>query len=182
MLSKKEFRQRIRAMGNIRPEGSQAMTELILCSDLYRNASAIMAFYGVGFEPDTMPLLTQILRDRKRLCLPVTHAGGIMDARPVTSLDSLKISNYGIPEPSGELSVIPADEIDLILVPGLSFDLSGYRIGHGAGYYDRYLSDFKGHTIGLCFESRLSLSVPRDEYDLPVEFIATEKRFIQCNR
>lgn len=182
MLSKKEFRQHIRAMGNIRPEGSQAMAELILGSDQYKNASVIMAFYGVGSEPDTVPLLNRILMDGKRLCLPLTYAGGIMDARLITSLGELKTGRYGIPEPSDELPLVSADEIDLILVPGLSFDLSGYRMGHGAGYYDRYLSGFRGHTIGLCFESRLSDSIPRDEYDLPVDFIATESRFMRCNR
>ncbi|MBE6992273.1 MAG: 5-formyltetrahydrofolate cyclo-ligase [Ruminococcaceae bacterium] len=182
MLTKKEFRLSIRALGNLRPEGSLSMTGFILDSEQYRNASTIMAFYGVGSEPDTVPLLNRILRDGKRLCLPMTYAGGIMDARLVTSLDGLVESRYGIPEPSADFPIVPADEIDLILVPGLSFDLLGFRMGHGAGYYDRYLSNFNGQTIGLCFESRLCNNVPRDEYDLPVEYIATESRFIRCNR
>ena len=168
MLSKKDFRQHIRALGNQRPEGSHAMTDFILGSDQYKNASTIMAFYGVGSEPDTVPLLTRILMDGKRLCLPLTYTGGIMDARLLTSLDELKEGRYGIPEPSAELPEMPADEIDLILVPGLSFDLSGYRMGHGAGYYDRYLSGFSGHTIGLCFESRLSDNIKNESAELRV--------------
>ncbi len=182
MTSKKEFRQSIRALGNERPKGSEAMTEIILCSESYSRASTVLAFYGVEPEPDTVPLLERILADGKRLCLPMTYGKGIMDARLITSFDDLKEGRYGIPEPSEELPTVSREDIGLILVPALSFDLSGYRMGHGAGYYDRYLAGYMGQTIGLCFESRLSDSIPRDEYDLPVDFIATESRLIQCFR
>lgn len=180
MISKNDFRQRIRALGSSRPDGSICMINNILDSQCYQNASTIMAFYGVGSEPDTLPLLGDILSRGKRLCLPLTYGDGIMDAKLVTSMDELTNQRYGIPEPGHDLPTVDKNDIDLIIVPGLSFDLSGFRMGHGAGYYDRYLSGYKGITIGLCFESRLSETIPRDEYDLPVDYLATEERFIRC--
>ncbi len=180
MLSKKEFRQSLRGIEAAPPEYSLSMTELIMDSELFKNAGTILAFYGVGSEPNTVPLMDHILASGRRLCLPLTYPGGIMDARLVTSMAQLSTGRYNIPEPSAQLPLIAPGDIDLILVPGLSFDLKGYRMGHGAGYYDRYLSGYKGQTLGLCFENRLRSSIPRDEYDLPVNHIVTEGRLIHC--
>ena len=64
--------------------------------------------------------------------------------------------------------------IDLILVPNLCCDKQGYRLGHGAGYYDRYLAGYSGETVSLCPADWLQEQLPRDEFDLPVGLVLTE--------
>lgn len=66
------------------------------------------------------------------------------------------------------------DTIDLILVPNLCCDRQGYRLGHGGGYYDRYLADYSGMTVALCPAEWLREQLPRDEFDLPVGLVLTE--------
>lgn len=180
MSEKSELRKALKALGNQRPQGSEAMTALLLNTREYRAAGTILAFYGVEPEPDTLPFIRQALEDGKTLCLPKTYGKGLMDARRVTSPEDMVPGRYNIPEPREDLEIIPRDRIDLIIVPAVALDHRGYRLGHGAGYYDRYLAGYTGDTIALCFEERLLDRVPVDEYDLPVAAIVTEKRLIHC--
>jgi 5-formyltetrahydrofolate cyclo-ligase len=69
----------------------------------------------------------------------------------------------------------PVSRVDLLLVPGIAFDLKGYRLGYGKGYYDRYLSENKpSFSIGLSYNSQLIESLPRSNYDEKLDAIATE--------
>lgn len=180
MSEKSELRKALKALGTQRPQGSEAMTRLLLNTEAYKSAGTILAFYGVEPEPDTLPFIRQALEDGKTLCLPKTYGKGIMDARRITSLEDMVPGRYNIPEPKEDLDVISRDAIDLIIVPAVALDRRGYRLGHGAGYYDRYLEGYSGTTIALCFESRLLDRVPTDQYDLPVGSIVTETQHIHC--
>lgn len=85
----------------------------------------------------------------------------------------------GINEPIPKMTKqIHNHDIDLLIVPGVIFDKHGYRIGYGGGYYDRMLADYKGITLSLCSERQIVEQIPREEYDLPVEQIITEKRML----
>lgn len=180
MSEKSELRRALKALGSQRPQGSEAMMARLLDTDAYKDAKTILAFYGVEPEPDTLPLIRQALEDGKTLCLPKTYGKGLMDARKVTSLEDMVMGRYNIPEPREDLDIIPREDIDLIIVPSVALDIRGYRLGHGAGYYDRYLAGYTGRTIAPGFEDRLLDRVPTDQYDLPVGSIVTEKRLIHC--
>ena len=72
-------------------------------------------------------------------------------------------------------------EVDLIIVPGVAFDKCGYRIGYGGGYYDRFLSNLDHVTkISLAFNMQLIDKIPTDHFDIPVNYIITEKEIINC--
>lgn len=88
----------------------------------------------------------------------------------------LKTGVYGIPEPDPQFSTeIQRDEIDGCLVPGLAFDRQGMRLGSGKGFYDRFLFQFRGVTVGLAYGFQLSNEpLPQDSTDVPVQFVATE--------
>lgn len=67
----------------------------------------------------------------------------------------------------------------LCIVPALAFDLNGYRVGYGKGYYDRFLKKYKCKTVGFCYEMDLVKSINKNQYDLPVDLILTEKRILK---
>lgn len=73
-------------------------------------------------------------------------------------------------------------EIDLILVPGVAFDPNGNRLGRGGGYFDQYLKEVKGIKIGIAYEKQIVDSVPIEEHDIPMDYLITEERIIDCKK
>ena len=111
-------------------------------------------------------------------CEPVTRA---MAFYAIESFDQLETVYMKLQEPKVEETVlIPKEEIDLLIVPGVVFSRDGYRIGFGGGYYDRYLVDYKGATRSLAFELQLADSILVEMYDLPVQGIYTESGYINA--
>lgn len=139
-------------------------------------AHTVMLFCGVGREPDTAPVIDKLLRRGKTVALPRCLAQRRMEARVITSRSDLVPGAFGIPEPGEDCPVIERDKIDLVLVPNLCCDKRGYRLGHGGGYYDRYLAGYSGMTVALCPAVWLREELPRDEFDLPVQVILTERK------
>jgi len=92
-------------------------------------------------------------------------------------------SKYGFLEPEVELGEISKKQIQMILVPGLAFDFKGERLGRGKGFYDRYLKDFDGITVGVCSSERfLEEPIPVDpDFDVSVQYILTEQFLYQVN-
>ena len=87
---------------------------------------------------------------------------------------------YGILEPPAGTREIPISNLDLVLVPGLAFDTAGHRLGRGAGFYDRFLADpnLRAVTCGVGFEAQLLDNVPIDQWDIPLQAVATERRLV----
>lgn len=140
------------------------------------NAQTVMLFYGVGREPDTTALIEELLHRGKTVALPRCLPQRRMEARVITGCGDLLPGRFGIPEPGEDCPVVERDRIDLILVPNLCCDKQGYRLGHGGGYYDRYLAQYQGETVALCPEKWLQEELPRDQFDLPVKIVLTENR------
>lgn len=136
-----------------------------------RNARTLLLFCGVGREPDTAGVIDALLSAGKTVALPKCLPGRQMEARAITDREQLVPGAYGIPEPEDACPVIPKEALDVILVPNLCCDRAGYRLGHGGGYYDRYLAGYAGFTVALCPEARLQERVPRDSFDLPVNLV-----------
>ena len=81
-------------------------------------------------------------------------------------------------EPTDDGTVIPDDDIDMIVVPGIAFDRNRNRLGRGKGYYDRLLSDLKASAVGLCFDFQLKDQIPVEPFDKKVDLVITEKEII----
>ncbi len=157
-----------------------SVTEEIYSSRLYQNAKSIFSFVSYGTEIDTIPFILRALKDGKKTAVPLILEKGEMVFVEITSLNELKSGKYGIKEPEySSKRVLVSDEHTLIAVPGLAFDSRGCRLGYGGGYYDRYLSQNPYMAaVGFCYEGQLTDSLPRDEYDIAVDNIATERRII----
>ena len=96
----------------------------------------------------------------------------------VTSLDQLSPDSYGIKEPSEELPVYdPENDTGsaICFVPGLVYDKAGYRVGYGKGFYDRFLSSFKGSSVGVVYSDFILPKVPRGRFDMKVDILLSEK-------
>ena len=134
----------------------------------------LLLYCGMGTEPDTLRLLPPLFSAGKAVCLPRCLPGNQMEARLVQKDSQLVRHPYGMLEPSLDCPVIPAEQIDLALIPGLAFDRSGGRLGRGGGYYDRWLTGFSGITIALCRDGLLLDAVPRLPHDVGVKLVITE--------
>lgn len=134
-------------------------------------AGTVLLFHGTGREPDTAPAIDALLARGKTVALPRCLPGRRMEARRIAGREELVPGMFGILEPGGDCPVVARDALDVILVPNLCCDRQGYRLGHGGGYYDRYLAGFQGLTVALCPEPWLQERLPRDAFDLPVGLV-----------
>lgn len=177
---KKLLRQQFRAVleelsEEERADSDQALTEQFLAHPKVEQAQTILVYYGVGTEVRTAPLIQALLDQGKRVCLPLCLPEHQMEARAITSLEDLKPDKYNIPAPGPHCPVVDREALDLVLVPGLCFDSRGNRLGQGGGYYDRYLEDFDGLSIGLCREDFFQVNLPREPLDVWVRYVLTEE-------
>ena len=172
-----------------RRSASDAITAAFLGMEEYRAAGTVLAYCSTGMEVGTAAMLEAVLADGKRLCLPKCtdigedgkRKGGepSMEARQVTDLSLLESGAYGIPEPpdSPDFPVIEPQEIDLILLPCMTCDPDCRRLGHGGGYYDKFLSMIREDcaTIAICYEAVLADQRPTEPHDMPVDAAVTEE-------
>jgi 5-formyltetrahydrofolate cyclo-ligase len=85
-----------------------------------------------------------------------------------------KSSGLGFLQPVGE--IVEPDELDLIIAPALSIDLSGNRLGRGGGFFDRYLEQFDGPVAGVVYENELVPNLPSEAHDKPVQYAVTPSK------
>jgi 5-formyltetrahydrofolate cyclo-ligase len=151
----------------------------------YKKARVIMFFASRGSEVITDVMIGRAMRDGKKVVIPRTDPESrSMKAHAVKSLEhDLEPRAFGIREPKPEScpEVAPA-RIDLVLVPGIVFDITGHRIGYGKGYYDKWLKKTAVRKMaGVCFDFQLVRRVPRTQDDMPVSTIITEKRVVEID-
>lgn len=184
---KREFRKQYRDIRNgiglgERIAKNHCLHSNILSSMSYRYSKALLLFYSVKDEPDTIPIAEAALADGKKVYFPKCYDGGILKFYRVNNLNELTETRYGIPEPTEDAEeYVPCGSAELCIVPGLCFDRDGYRLGYGKGYYDRFLSKFKGISMGIAFtECITDEKLPYEKrYDKPVNLIVTEKE-VMC--
>lgn len=159
-----------------------AISQTLHTLPAYQRAGCVFCYVGTGAEPNTRALLQQMLQEGKTVCIPLCEEKGVMTARKITDLAQLTPDAFGIPAPCGTAPCIAPQEIDLILVPCVAVTPKGARLGHGGGYYDRFLAAYSGTTAVLCFHAQLVAQLPQLVQDIPVDAIITEKEKILLNR
>ena len=145
----------------------------------FQRAETVLFFYSIWSEPDTHEMIRRAFELGKTVALPKTHSKGVMTARKIGGFEELTPSRFGIPEPAESAAVITPDELDFIVVPAVAFDRTGYRLGHGGGYYDIYLSSTSAFTCGAAREKMLVPRVPREKHDIRVSCIVTENEILR---
>ena len=157
-----------------RQEASREITRKVLELPFWKEAGTVMAYWSMPSEPDTQELMETALREGKTLLLPRCLDAARMAALPVKSLDEAKPGTMGIPEPPMPESTDGIPEPELILVPCVAASPGGIRLGHGAGYYDRFLAEHSGKTACLCFRALMRADLPAEETDVPVDLVVTD--------
>ncbi len=166
--------KKIRESLSEKPEKSRRIQEKLLINPAILQANSVFLYLSIGSEVETLALMKELLSLGKRVAVPLCDKETkTMVAVEVAETRSLRPGTYGIWEPDPDSPVLPKEEIDVVLVPGLAFDKEGYRLGYGGGYYDKFLADFSGRTIGLAFSESVTDTLPREEFDLPVDEVIT---------
>lgn len=154
----------------------------LLALEEYREAECIALYSPVHHETDTAMLLEAAAAEGKLILYPVV-CGETMVLRRVKGISCLTRGCFGILEPGSEGPDHDADEPDLILVPGVIFDLNGHRVGYGKGYYDRFLHHpgRRAHLVGFCHDFQLmDEPLPAERHDIRMEMIVTDQRIVRC--
>ena len=177
---KQQLRRTIRALERqlsprYKAESSRAIAAHLLAMPEYQAAGTVFCFVGTEREVDTRPILEDALAAGKRLCVPLCTGPGIMEPRQITGLDCLVSGAYGIPEPPAGAPQMDMDEIDFAILPCVTCDRWGHRLGRGGGYYDRFLAGYRGGTVLLCRERLLREEIPLEPWDMPIPWVLTER-------
>ncbi len=155
---------------------ARAAAQLVATPE-FRAARAVMLFLPLPYEIDARPVALAAWQDDKTVCVPlVSYEQKHMLPMQITSLDGdMETDRLGVRSPRGGVP-FPIDLIDLVVVPGLGFDLTGRRIGRGGGFYDRFLAQesFRGVTCGLAFDEQIVEEVPCAVHDVHINMLVTE--------
>ena len=145
----------------------------LLSSALYQNAESIFTYISMPQEPSTDRIILQAFADGKRVYVPKCVHGRMLSVR-ISDMRDLRSGAYGIPEPVDCTETKTADELDLIIVPCVAASPDGRRLGHGAGYYDRFLGGTAEKTVCLCFRALLRADIPAEETDIVTELFISD--------
>lgn len=179
---KTELRQKYRSLRQamtpeIQKKRDEAIARQVYRLWQYKQNEVLLTYVSTTIEVDTHRIIRQALADGKRVavprCVPDTRN---MEFYYIHSIEELQPGAFGVLEPIPNPEQLYHErDGGLCLVPAFSYDWSGYRLGYGKGYYDRFLSRFEGNMVGLCYSDCVQRTLPHGRYDRPVELLVTEK-------
>lgn len=143
----------------------------------YDNTKTLLTYVSTPLEVDTRALIKKALADGKSVgvprCIPGTRD---MAFFYINSLEELNPGAFGVLEPEEDEQKRVVDFRESIcIVPAFCFDNTGYRLGYGKGYYDRFLSGYSGIKIGICYSSGVRSHLFHGRFDCAVDLIVTER-------
>ncbi len=178
-MSKEVLRKELREKRNLLCEKeikSQQIVNRFLETEAFLNAEVVMLYRSAKGEVETNALWEACKQAGKVCVFPKCVSASEMIAVLAEGEEDFIKSSFGIMEPALE-KPFPKELIDLIVVPALGYDRLNFRMGYGAGYYDRYLEDFYGTTVGLCYGELFVETVYPGVWDVPVDYVITETDF-----
>lgn len=152
---------------------SRAIKRRLFQDRSFQAAGTVMFYVSKEYEVDTDEMIAQALKSGKRIVVPVTKTQKkrLIPSEIQDPKRQLHKGPFGVYQPKQEyLRAVPIKKIDLVVVPGVAFDKRGNRIGHGLGYFDRFLRGLpsKTPTIGLAFKCQLVDRIEALPWDVPV--------------
>ncbi len=185
---KMQLRRQVQtAVRNLEPtmrlESSAQARAILVQQPAWTKATSILFFAPTPEELDIWPLVPLALAAGKHVALPRFDAdsGKYRICFVQDSVTELVPGRFGIREPAVHCRLLGQNSLDLILVPGVAFDLQGRRLGRGKGFFDQLLAGLRGLTCGVAFEEQLVSEVPVAPHDIHLNCILTPKRWLECS-
>jgi 5-formyltetrahydrofolate cyclo-ligase len=174
--NKQQLRQQCRQQRDALASDLRRQASLMICRhirewEVFHGAEIIQAYMPMRSEVDLASLLEGF--PHKHWVIPRILPEGRMVFQRYDPARLVR-HPFGMLEPAPDLPIIAPKSIELALVPGLAFDRHGWRLGYGGGFFDRFLGQFKGVSLGITFEALWLNILPHDTYDIPMNFVVTE--------
>lgn len=173
VLRREYVEKRAALSSEYRQRADESILKQLLDLEEFKAAKTVFCFVGTPDEIQTLPFIEEALDLGKTVCVPLCVSPRVMEARQILSTDELTQGRLGIQVPKENSTLIPKDEVDLIVVPCLTCTEEGYRLGYGGGYYDNYLADSPGHSAIICYKPLIRDSLPLEDYDIRAKQVIT---------
>ena len=174
---RQEMIQRMRSLPEAYvQQAGKRIQSWVLSMPAFQHAARIFIYVSVGNEPSTLWILKQALAAGRAVYVPKCLGQGKMVAARIYRFEDLSPGMLGIPEPCDWSETCGPESLDLIIVPCVCAGRDGKRLGHGAGYYDRFLAGYAEKAVCLCFEQLLTEEIPMEETDVRLSAVLTEEK------
>lgn len=160
---------------------SKQIQQRLFNSTYYQSSRTIMTYVDFQNEVETRGIINRALGEGKIIAVPLTGPNVSLVPVRIDSLDDLEAGAKGILEPK-KMDIMDVKKLDLVLMPGVTFDRSGNRLGYGLAYYDRFLKQLSPSTmiVALAYGFQVVQTLPYEEHDEKVNLIITENEIIRC--
>ena len=163
-------------------ERDTAIAEAFLSLPEWESAQTLLCYVSLPEEVSTERLIKAAWAEKKTVAVPVTYDDNTMLFYKIDSDSVLLHGRFGVCEPDVSFCEPLTDfSGSICVVPGLAFTESGFRLGYGKGYYDKFLKNYTFLSVGLCYNSFILKALPTEEHDIPVEMVVTEEQFFGGN-
>ena len=185
-ILRQEFKS-IRKKISEREFKSEMIKEMLIQSDIWQQAEKIALYLSFGSEVGTEKIVQQGFLEKKIIAAPITdNESFAMEFYQILPQSATLKAKLGMQEPLAQKErLLKAEDIDLIILPGVAFDEKGHRLGMGKGCYDRYLPRLNQEAVkaALAFEGQIAKNeLPYEKFDVLMDFVITEKRIIDCQK
>lgn len=153
---------------------SEKIQKKLIDSDVFRKADSVFVYVSTEKEPQTFFVIKEALKAGKRVYVPKCIKKGIMVPVRIDEKTVFRPGYMNIPEP--EKGIMEENvKIDLAVIPCVSADYKGNRLGHGGGFYDIFLENITATKVCFCFEKLISPEIPTETHDIKTDVLITEK-------
>lgn len=180
---RKAVKDRLASMSEeIRAIQIKRIHENLLRQNIWSDARTIGLTIAMPLEIPTRPLIQKAWETSKAVAVPKCEPNEKkLTFFKLTTFDQLESVYFGLLEPiPAKTKRLSPSDLDLLIVPGLAYDARGFRVGFGGGFYDRFLTGYEGIKLALAFEDQIFDELPNESHDMPVDFIVTPSRVINC--
>lgn len=180
---KKELRRRIKQLAmELSPEycrlADREIVKQVTASEAFQRANTVFCFVGTAHEIDTWPIIEAAWQQGKRVGVPKCLSMGHMEVYRIERRADLELGFYGISEPKAGLPLLEPQEIEFAILPCLSCNREGYRLGYGGGFYDRYLERMACPNAVICRSKLMSEEIPVETFDKKADAVITENTLL----
>lgn len=159
---------------------NKSIVQRVFLFSAYINAASVFIYLSTKSEPETDRIIDHALQSNKTVYVPKCTAGNHMLAVKIDSNSEYLQNRYAIREPVYCSKTVDPELLDLIVVPCVAANTKGARLGHGGGYYDRFLSQTNTVKLCLCFDELLCNEIPVYPHDIQMDYLITENKTVKC--